>query len=126
MQGTVNMTGRAKLKHIEVAEAFLLASGPLFGYLVPPGAFVQRVQLSAQFVHLVTDVVHLRAEPLVEGQMRVKLSLVLAALLVCGYGRVQPGGTQQLITAVLLSLNRMIISISGVKQKSLQQSVSLT
>lgn len=59
-------------------------------YLVLHGALIQRVQLFAQFVHLITDVIHFRAEVLVVGQIGVKLSPVPAALLICSYCWVQP------------------------------------
>ena len=51
-------------------------------YLVLHGALVQRVQLSVQHVHLVTNVIHLSTETLITGQVRVKLPLVPPALLV--------------------------------------------
>lgn len=54
----------------------------VFLYLVLHGVLVQHVQFSAQLVHLVTDVIHLGAEPLIGGQIKVKLLLVLPALLV--------------------------------------------
>lgn len=62
-----------------------------FLYLVLHGVLVQHVQFSAQFVHLVADVIHLGTEALVAGQIGVKLLLVLPALLVWSYLWVQPG-----------------------------------
>lgn len=48
--------------------------------LVFGGQVVQRVQLPAQFVQLVVDVVHLGAQPLVLPKVGVKLPLVLMSL----------------------------------------------
>ena len=50
----------------------------------------QGVQFSAQLVYLIADVVHLRTQSLVACTLGVKLSLVLAALLVRRYLWVKP------------------------------------
>lgn len=55
---------------------------PAVLYLVLHGALVQHVQLSAQLVHLVTDVIHVGTETLIVGQVGVELLLVLLPLLV--------------------------------------------
>lgn len=55
---------------------------PVFPYLVLHGALIQRVQFSAQLVYLVTDVIHFGTETLIAGQIRVKLLLILPALVV--------------------------------------------
>lgn len=65
------------------------ASGPdlVFGRRV-----VQRVQLPAQFVQLIVDVVHLGAQPLVLPKVGVKLSLVFVSLGIGRYLGVNAGG----------------------------------
>lgn len=64
---------------------------PVFLYLVLHGVFFQCVQLSAQLVHLVADVIQLAAEDLIARQIWVKILLVFSALLVWSYLWVQPG-----------------------------------
>ena len=65
-----------------------MKAGPL--YLVLDRALLQQVQLLAQLVDLLADVVHLSAEPLVVGQLCVKLPFVALPLLLRGDLRVQP------------------------------------
>lgn len=60
--------------------------------LVFGGRVVQRVQLPAQVVQLVVDVVHLGAQPLVLPKVGVKLPLVLVSLGIGRYLWVNTGG----------------------------------
>ena len=78
-----------------------MKAGPL--YLVLDRALLQQVQLLAQLVDLLADVVHLSAEPLVVGQLCVKLPFVALPLLLRGDLRVQPAVTCSFSIILLLS-----------------------
>lgn len=67
---------------------------------------VQRVQLPAQFVELIVDVVHVGAQPLVLPKVGVKLPLVLVSLGIRCYHWVNTGGggRQQIILNTLHTL----------------------
>lgn len=61
-------------------------------HLVLGGALVQSIQLSAELVQLVIDVVHLGTQVLVIPEVRVELLLVFMALGVGRYHWVDAGG----------------------------------
>lgn len=89
--------------------AQISVSGPdlVFGRRV-----VQRVQLPAQFVQLIVDVVHVGAQPLVLPKVGVKLPLVLVSLGIRCYLWVNTeggGGRQEVILNTLHTVESMLL-----------------